>query len=275
MATEFPCKTDRIHCGNASAYTEDHPASFEGIPEALHSRVTAHVPPDTPAAMTPSPRASLHGRRPERVFMANRGDDLVLAGAPPTRSTPSSSPFNVHHRSTVFILAVDLVLLGYGAIALATMFNTDLGMSGSVVLAVVFGSVWAGYRRRKPWAYWPAVAAMSLTFLFFMALVLLYLWSGLRGDLLNLLLAFLMLWAAVGTIRRVRVHLLPTYRAAYAEKPIDLEASLEPGEMLAACPHCLAVLAIRPEALSGEDRCPHCDGALVSSDMVARHDEEA
>ena len=207
--------------------------------------------------------------------MANRGDELVLAGAPPTRPTQPSSPFNVHHRSTVFILAVDLVLLGYGAIALATMFNTDLGVSGSVVLAIVFGSVWAGYRRRKPWAYWPAVAAMSLTFLFFMALVLLYLLSGLRGDLLNVVLAFLMLWAAVGTIRRVRVHLLPTYRAAYTEKPIDLEASLEPGEMLAACPHCLAVLAIRPEALSGEDRCPHCDGALVSPDMVARHDEEA
>jgi hypothetical protein len=84
-----------------------------------------------------------------------------------------------------------------------------------------------------------------------------------------------MIWAAIGTARRVRVHLLPTYQAAYTEKPIDLEAGLEPGEMLAACPHCLAVLAIRPEALSGEDRCPHCDGALVSPDMVARHDEEA
>lgn len=207
--------------------------------------------------------------------MANRGDNLVLAGAPPTRRSNASSPFTVHHRSTVFILAVDLVLLGYGAIALATMFNTSLGTSGSVVLAVLFGSVWTGYRARKPWAYWPAVAAMSLTFLFFIVLVLLYLWSGLQGDLLNVLLAFLMLWAAVGTVRRVRVHLLPTYQAAYAERPVDLEASLEPGEMLAACPHCLAVLAIRPEALSGEDRCPHCNGALVSPDMVARHDEEA
>ena len=107
--------------------------------------------------------------------MANRGDDLVLAGAPPKRAPSSSSPFNVHHRSTVFILAVDLVLLGYGAIALATMFNADLGLTGSVVLAIAFGSIWTGYRGRKPWAYWPAVAAMSLTFLFFMALVLLYL----------------------------------------------------------------------------------------------------
>ena len=207
--------------------------------------------------------------------MANRGDDLVLAGAPPARNAAPSSPFTVHHRSTVFILAVDLVLLGYGTIALATMLNVDLGAPGSILLAVVFASVWTAYRGRKPWAYWPAVAAMSLTFLFFMAVVLLYLWSGLRGDLLNVVLAFLMLWAAVGTARRVRVHLLPTYQAAYAEKPVDLEASLEPGEMLAACPHCLAVLAIRPEALSGEDRCPHCDGALVSADMVARHDEEA
>ena len=92
---------------------------------------------------------------------------------------------------------MDLVLLGYGAIALATMLNTSLGTSGSVVLAILFGSVWTGYRARKPWAYWPAVAAMSLTFLFFIVLVLLYLWSGLSGDMLNLVLAFLMLWAAI------------------------------------------------------------------------------
>ncbi|MEC8266764.1 MAG: hypothetical protein VXZ95_04655 [Candidatus Thermoplasmatota archaeon] len=207
--------------------------------------------------------------------MANRGDDLVLAGAPPARSSTPSSPFAMHHRSTVFILAVDLFVLAYASFALAALFSVDLGLTGSVVFAVVFGRLWTGYRARRTWAYWPAVVVMGLTFLFFMALSFLYLYNGLRGDFMGVLLAFLMIWAAFGTGRRVRVHLLPTYQAAYAEKPMDIEAGLEPGEMLAACPHCLAVLAIRPEALSGEDRCPHCDGALVSPDMVARHDEEA
>ena len=181
----------------------------------------------------------------------------------------------MHHRSTVFILAVDLFVLAYASFALAALFGVNLGLTGSVVFAVVFGRLWTGYRARRGWAYWPSVMVMGLTFLFFMALSFIYLFNGLRGDIMGVLLAFLMIWAAFGTGRRVRVHLLPTYQAAYAEKRMDLEAGLEPGEMLAACPHCLAVLAIRPEALSGEDRCPHCDGALVSADMVARHDEEA
>ncbi len=50
---------------------------------------------------------------------------------------------------------------------------------------------------------------------------------------------------------------------------------LEDGEMLAACPSCLAVLAIRPTQLGGADRCPHCGGALVSQDLINKYTEEA
>ncbi|GIR07945.1 MAG: hypothetical protein CM15mP18_2740 [Methanobacteriota archaeon] len=45
---------------------------------------------------------------------------------------------------------------------------------------------------------------------------------------MGVLLAFLMIWAAFGTGRRVRVHLLPTYQAAYAEKPMDLKRVSNP-----------------------------------------------
>ena len=40
--------------------------------------------------------------------------------------------------------------------------------------------------------------------------------------------------------------------------------NLAKGEMLAACPTCLAVLAVNPLLLSPEDRCPHCDSPLVT-----------
>jgi hypothetical protein len=41
---------------------------------------------------------------------------------------------------------------------------------------------------------------------------------------------------------------------------------LHPGEMIAACPTCLAVLAINPQMLSLEDKCPYCDGPLILSE---------
>ena len=40
---------------------------------------------------------------------------------------------------------------------------------------------------------------------------------------------------------------------------------IHPNEMLAACPTCLAVLAINPILLSPADQCPHCDSPLVLS----------
>ena len=49
------------------------------------------------------------------------------------------------------------------------------------------------------------------------------------------------------------------------------EVELEEGEMLAACPHCMAVLAIRPDLLSPSDTCPHCKQSLVSKDLARRH----
>jgi len=36
---------------------------------------------------------------------------------------------------------------------------------------------------------------------------------------------------------------------------------------LAACPTCLAVLAVNPMLLSKEDRCPECDNKLVLSSI--------
>ena len=49
------------------------------------------------------------------------------------------------------------------------------------------------------------------------------------------------------------------------------EVELEEGEMLAACPHCMAVLAIRPDLLSPSDTCPHCKQSLVSKNLAQRH----
>ena len=49
------------------------------------------------------------------------------------------------------------------------------------------------------------------------------------------------------------------------ESIYDDGVKLAQGEMLAACPSCLAVLAINPMLLSPSDVCPHCNSKLVIS----------
>lgn len=207
--------------------------------------------------------------------MVGRGDDLVVAGSAPRGPANTGSAFDLHHRGTVFILAVDLVLLVYGSLSVLTAGGLVLPAGTGFLVGLPAFLLWGGYRRRQRWAYWPAVAVMMCVLLVFLFLALLHMYSGVSGSALDLVLAGFLFWASFGTWRRVRLHLLPVYRSSFLNEVHDPEADLQPGEMLAACPTCFAVLAIRPDALSSADRCPHCDQPLVSEALAARHEEEA
>ena len=207
--------------------------------------------------------------------MVGRGDDLVVAGTAPRGATNTGTAFDLHHRGTVFILAVDLVLLVYGSLSVLAAGGVVLPAGTGLLVGVPAVMLWGAYRRRRRWAYWPAVVVMVCVLLVFLFLALLHMVSGVSGSALDLVLAGFLLWASFGTWRRIRLHLLPVYRSSYMDEVLDPEADLEPGEMLAACPTCFAVLAIRPDALSSADRCPHCHHSLVSEALAARHEEEA
>ena len=92
----------------------------------------------------------------------------------------------------------------------------------------------------------------------------------------SLLMAILLGWATFGSVRRVRFHFHPGYKAAFFGEGEDdsMDLELEEGEMFAACSSCLAVLAIRPNMLSADDRCPHCNNKLVSEQTAAKYREE-
>ena len=47
------------------------------------------------------------------------------------------------------------------------------------------------------------------------------------------------------------------------DKPSDVTLRTE--EVYASCPHCSSLLAVIPNLLAPHDRCPNCDGLLVSS----------
>lgn len=214
-----------------------------------------------------------------RIVANNRADEMVLAGSAP-RPSAGVDPIDHIHRGTSFIVLVDGAIVVYLlATALAAM-----GYLGTTAGNVFLGTgvftglmIYGGYRNRKPWAYWPSVVILFLASLMFAFLAFLNLLQALMsGYFTGLLFAFLMGWAALGSGRRALFHWHPGYRAGYLRINPMQAFNLQDGEMLAACPSCLAVLAIQPTMLGHADRCPHCSAALVSQELIEKYsDEEA
>ena len=218
-------------------------------------------------------------RAARRSVAQERADEMVLAGSAPSASYAGDPVAHVH-RGTRFILLVD------GAIIVFIFAEIFIGMgllSGPLGTGVIGGvtlaglMVYGGYRNRKAWAYWPAVSVLVVASIIFAANGLVSLYVLLMGGYLsNILFVVLFSWAALGSGRRALFHWHPAYRAGYANSNPLTSFKLEDGEMLAACPSCLAVLAIRPTMLGRSDRCPHCGNGLVSQDLLRKHsDEEA
>ena len=200
---------------------------------------------------------------------------MVLAGSAPAPA-PGSDPVAHVHRGTSFILLVDGAIVVFSAyLLISSLFSGPVVdvLSGGLMLAGLL--IYAGYRNRKPWAYWPGVAILLLACLVFIANALYSLVILLAGGYVsNLLFIALFAWAALGSGRRALFHWHPAYRAGYLRQGPLTGFDLEDGEMLAACPSCLAVLAIRPTMLGDADRCPHCGGALVSQALINKYNDE-
>ena len=205
----------------------------------------------------------------------NRADEMVLAGSAPAPA-PGNDPVAHVHRGTSFIVLVDGAIVVFSAyLLISSLFSGPVVdvLSGGLMLAGLL--IYAGYRNRKPWAYWPGVAILLLACLVFIANALYSLVILLAGGYVsNLLFIALFAWAALGSGRRALFHWHPAYRAGYLRQGPLTGFDLEDGEMLAACPSCLAVLAIRPTMLGDADRCPHCGGALVSQALINKYNDE-
>ena len=205
----------------------------------------------------------------------DRADEMVLAGSAPSATT-AGDPIAHVHRGTSFIILVDtaiVVYLSYTALSALGILATSTQRSVYLGVTLVLGwTLYNGYKSRRPWAYWPAVGALFTASLMFAFLAFVNLLQAvLSGMLMGLLFTFLMGWAALGSGRRAVFHWHPVYRNGYQSRSPLSSFRLQDGEMLAACPTCLAVLAIQPALLGRADRCPHCGNGLVSEDLLARH----
>ena len=212
---------------------------------------------------------------PQQIMSGDRGGEIIPAGIAPSKITSTQNNFDKVHRGTSFILAIDTLIIVIFLSSLVMDNLTSLGAPQlmqviAILPAIAGGLIWTGYRRQKVWAYWPAAGVISLAALLFALLTIYDLMTG------SYLFALLLGWATFGSVRRVRYHFHPGYKAAYFGEGEDnsLDIELEEGEMFAACSNCLAVLAIRPHMLSADDRCPHCNNNLVSKHIAAKYREE-
>jgi len=210
------------------------------------------------------------------MFMAgDRGDDIVLAGSAGQRASATlSALFDQTHRSTSLILAIDSIIIVLISQQVSTALQPMLGSSAMLLWSVplfICVLTWFSYRSRRSWAYWPAAAILAIASVIFFILFLQYLYFVISGLVGALLFMLIMGYASYSSFQRVRYHFSPLYRQGYTAFISTPEVDLEDGEMLAACPNCMAVLAIRPDLLSPSDSCPHCKHPLVSKELAQRH----
>ena len=226
--------------------------------------------------MTSSFDTSILDWGPVACCMAgDRSEDIVLAGSGGQQASMTlSTLFNQTHRSTSLVLAIDSLIVVLIAYDLAIISEFYLGQLHHLIWAIpLFAttSTWFSYRSRRAWAYWPGAIILTLASVLFFLLFLINLYYVILGSVGSILFLLIMGYASYSSFNRMRYHFSPLYKQGYHTKISTPEANLMDGEMLAACPNCMAVLAIRPDLLSPADKCPHCNNPLVSRDLASRH----
>ena len=206
------------------------------------------------------------------VMQPNRGDQLVVAGMSPNSLVARNSVFDRIHRGTSFIVFIDGLIVMYLFWAIASLISPAMSSLVLGFVTIFCFMTWNAYRSRAVWAYWPASILILIAALFFGLNALESLIFVISGNVAGLLFLFLTGWATLGSFRRFMYHFNPMYKAGYFNsESVGMDFTLEQGEMLAACPKCMAVLAIRPSMLSASDRCPHCQAPLIDPQLAAKY----
>ena len=205
----------------------------------------------------------------------DRREDIVLAGSGGQQASMTlSTLFDQTHRSTSLVLAIDSLIIVLIALNWSTFFEPFLGQISKLIWAIPLFStilIYSSYRSRKSWAYWPGAIVLALASLLFLFEFLISILGVITGSPVSLFFVLVFGYASYSSFNRMRYHFSPLYKQGYHTFVSTPEANLMDGEMLAACPNCMAVLAIRPDLLSPADTCPHCNNPLVSRDLASRH----
>ena len=135
-----------------------------------------------------------------------------------------------------------------------------------------------GYFRRESWALpWVvSIWVIAIGMCFLMMIIEFKAASEGTTDSWGYIQGLLLLFLCWSMMQRLRVLRHPMFRAWYdGEDPaLSQNIALNPDEVLASCPHCQSLLAVKPLNISVDERCPKCKLRLVSEASVAMYGEE-
>lgn len=165
------------------------------------------------------------------------------------------------------------------------LFTFSMNLEGSLlqigtfisILTLTAGmTIYYGFSRRKVWAYRLAIVHWLFLILICSLITILDVISGVQGSIMSAIMALMLIFIIVGMVKRFTTFSNPMFIAWYIGESANILASskLASNEMMAACPQCLSLLAVKPLDLSGEDLCPNCGEKLVSDAVVAKFSNE-
>lgn len=191
---------------------------------------------------------------------------------------PEAGQLEQAHRQSGWMLVFTLSLVLFLLYSLAARMagGAELFTISSLLSIPFCVLLVRAYFRRESWALpWVTtvwILAMVLCFL----LALFEFSEAASGQNLALVQGGLLLFLCWSMLNRLRFLRHPYYRAWYdgSISAVQTDIALDAGEILACCPHCQSLLAVRPLDLKPIDECPHCMQRLVTAATAARFLEE-
>ena len=182
------------------------------------------------------------------------------------------------HRQSGIMLILILSLLALVIIAQLTIY---IGSSALIVvlLPLPFCVIAIkAYFDRQTWALSSIIGMWMVVIALCFVMMILEFMAASTGStgLWGYAQGFLLLFLCWSMNQRLRVLRHPIFKAWYGGSTGELsqDIALLPDEVLASCPHCHSLLAVRPLNLSADERCPKCNFSLVLEESLALYGEE-
>lgn len=177
-----------------------------------------------------------------------------------------NSDFELFSRRMITFGLLDLLII---LLIFSTLSFTEssiiLGLSlGFGFFSIFYGLIVViGFARRT--IHYEIKLANFLSFVsgFFLIIgAIQFLIAILANDLILSLQGILLILLANSTRKRTLTLRHPEFNSWYSREDNSASA-LSTNEVFATCPSCNSLLAVVPELLTIEDKCPHCNGYLV------------
>ena len=182
------------------------------------------------------------------------------------------------HRQSGMMLIFTLALIGFLLFAslssIVGIFTLILLFLPSPFLVIVV----RGYFQRESWALpWVMTIRMLSIGLCFLLMIFEFVAASMGvTDSWGYIQGFLLLFLCWSMTQRLRLLRHPMFQAWYDGKTpaINRDIALQQDEILASCPNCQSLLAVKPLSMKTDERCPKCETRLVSEESIALYSEE-